>query len=431
MLLHAAAARVPDGGCIHLYGAGHEGIRSAAKHFPAGSGRVRTVLVKRRCRVLAATRGAPPPRADALDSWEIRAPIDWGTGPRDWTFYPGVFACGRLDPATKLLIEQLPGVVAGAWRAVARRAGGEAGRTNGDAGRADEKSVSGRDGARGGRRLRVLDFGAGAGAVGAAVLDLCGGVTTNDNTSQRQESGDPRPHVTLLERDAIALAAAARNVPAATLVLGSRVSHAHGPLRPRRLQPPDPCGGRPDLRRRRSAHRRRTPRARAGRPDRPGRPAPPAGRAAARAGLPPGADGGRSRLVQGLGGGVGERLAASGRCAGRCAEDSPQPGGGPPNGSEERAQPLRSILRGDGLSAHVSIHATLDLMAAARARPSRLVLAQRSNLPVWPRGSLQGFCTNLPLGAVYHSASVLSRPRDSESIATMRVVRQKRAAHAW
>ena len=175
MLLHAAAARVADGARIHLYGAGNEGIRSAARHFPEGTGDPATLLIKRRCRVLGATRRAAPPRTDGLDSWEVRAPIDWGTGAREWVFYPGVFACGRLDPATALLIGCLPGLRRGA---------------------------------------RVLDFGAGTGIIAAAILE--------------RDGADTR--VVLLERDAVALVAASRNLPGATLALGRRVADLQGPF---------------------------------------------------------------------------------------------------------------------------------------------------------------------------------------------------------
>ncbi len=175
MLLHAAAARVADGARIYLYGATNEGIRSAARHFPEGTEPPVTLHIKRRCRVLAATRHAPPPRPDGLDSWELRAPLDWGSGPRDWTFYPGVFACGRLDSATALLIDCLPALPAGA---------------------------------------RLLDFGAGTGIIAAAAL----------------ERGAPGAEAVLLERDAIALVAASRNLPGATLVLGRGVATVPGPF---------------------------------------------------------------------------------------------------------------------------------------------------------------------------------------------------------
>ena len=175
MLLHAAAARVGNGGRVCLYGAGDEGIRSAARHFPAGTCRPRAALIKRRCRVLAATRRLPPPRPDGLDSWAIRAPVDWGTGTREWTFYPGVFACGRLDPATALLIERLPPIPAGA---------------------------------------RILDFGAGTGPLAAAALERAG----------------PGAEAVLLDSDAISLAAAAINVPGATVVSGNRIAAVAGPF---------------------------------------------------------------------------------------------------------------------------------------------------------------------------------------------------------
>ncbi len=174
MLLHAAAGRVPRGGHIHLYGAGAEGIRSAARHFPAGADEPRTALIKARCRVLTAARTAPPPRPDGLDSWKSVAPVDWGSGSRDWTFYPGVFAYGRLDPATALLIAALPAVPDGS---------------------------------------RVLDFGAGTGPVAAAVTERTG----------------PRTEVHLLEPDAVSLAAAAVNVAEATRIAGHGLSAVAGP----------------------------------------------------------------------------------------------------------------------------------------------------------------------------------------------------------
>lgn len=173
MLLHAAAARVADGCRVHLFGGGDEGIRSAARHFPHGARQPRTVLVKRRCRVLVATRSAPPPRPDGLESWRAAVPVDWGTGAREWTFYPGVFAHGRLDPATSLLIDCLPRLRAGA---------------------------------------RMLDFGAGTGPVAAAALE-------------RASRG---AGAVLLDPDAISLAAAARNIPSGTMVLGDGISAVTG-----------------------------------------------------------------------------------------------------------------------------------------------------------------------------------------------------------
>ena len=98
-----------------------------------------------------------------------------GTGPRDWTFYPGVFAHGRLDAATTLLIDTLPPVPAGA---------------------------------------RVLDFGAGTGPLAAAALERAG----------------DGAEVVLIDPDAISLAAAARNVPAGNLVLARDFTGISGPF---------------------------------------------------------------------------------------------------------------------------------------------------------------------------------------------------------
>ena len=193
MLLHAAAARIANRGAVLLFGAGDEGIRSAARHFPEGTDPPRAVLIKRRCRVLVATRQSPPPRPDGLDSWKTEALIDWGAGARPWTFYPGVFAHGRLDPATALLIDAVPNLPADA---------------------------------------RVLDFGAGTGIIGAAVLERAG----------------PGTRAQLLDPDVISLAAAARNVPAATPILGSGISAVQGPFDLIASNPPIHAGSAQSLR---------------------------------------------------------------------------------------------------------------------------------------------------------------------------------------
>ena len=164
MLLHAAAARVRNGGLIFLYGANRDGIRSAAKRFPSGTAVPRTVLAKGGGRVLAARRLRAPPRPDGLERWALDAPLDWGAGARSWRHYPGVFAFGRLDGGTALLAEHLPRV----------RAGG-----------------------------RILDYGAGTGIVAAAALDSAGQGASAD----------------LLDHDAISLAAAAHNLPEGHAIL--------------------------------------------------------------------------------------------------------------------------------------------------------------------------------------------------------------------
>ena len=174
MLLHAAAARVPDGARVFLYGATREGIRSAAKRFPPGTDAPRVELAKRGCRTLSARRLAAPPRQDGLEAWAADSPLDWGSGPRPWRHYPGVFAYGRLDAGTALLAEHLPRLAEG---------------------------------------CRLLDYGAGAGVLAAAAL----------------ERAAPGVRADLLDRDAVALAAARRNVPGARVILGDGPGEARGP----------------------------------------------------------------------------------------------------------------------------------------------------------------------------------------------------------
>jgi 16S rRNA (guanine1207-N2)-methyltransferase len=84
--------------------------------------------------------------------------------------YPGCFSAGRLDEGTALLISALPPLAPG---------------------------------------TRVLDYGCGTGAIAAAALDL-----------------EPGLALDAIDSDAVALEAARENVPAARLVLGTRLADA-------------------------------------------------------------------------------------------------------------------------------------------------------------------------------------------------------------
>lgn len=174
MALHGLASVLAPGGVLWLYGANDEGVRSVGKRLEPLFEKAETVLIKRRCRVWRALRSDSPARAP-LSAWRsvgrIRLPDDVGATPRtgatievDWVEYPGVFATGRLDPASAALLDALEPF---------------------------------------GARDRVLDFGCGAGALSAAI--------------RRRR---PEAALHLLDADAVALEAARENVPGATLHLG-------------------------------------------------------------------------------------------------------------------------------------------------------------------------------------------------------------------
>jgi 16S rRNA (guanine1207-N2)-methyltransferase len=89
---------------------------------------------------------------------------------RDWVSYPGIFAAGRLDEGTMLLLGVLPALAAGA---------------------------------------RVLDYGCGSGVIGAAALALQPGIALD-----------------MLDSDAVALEAVRENAPTGRRILGTRLADA-------------------------------------------------------------------------------------------------------------------------------------------------------------------------------------------------------------
>lgn len=158
--LHATAAVLAPDAPLFVFGAKDEGIGSSASRLEAVFDDVSSLATGGRCRVLrgyrAATSGSPRGR---LEDWRDVGTLDLGRGGRRWIRYPGTFARRGLDPGTSLLLRHLPDLPAGG---------------------------------------RVLDFGAGTGALAAAVRDR-----------------HPRAALILLEPDALARAAAWENVPGA------------------------------------------------------------------------------------------------------------------------------------------------------------------------------------------------------------------------
>jgi 16S rRNA (guanine1207-N2)-methyltransferase len=171
MTLHATLSVLAAAGRLVLYGGNDEGIRSAAGALEQLCGGVETIAARGHGRVLAAPR---PQSAEGLRGtlacWRLVSQLEIAGAARPWVSYPGTFAAGRLDDGTALLLSVLPQLAAG---------------------------------------VRVLDYGCGSGEIAAGVLAL-----------------QPAAILDALDNDAVALEAARENVPAARLVLGTRIADA-------------------------------------------------------------------------------------------------------------------------------------------------------------------------------------------------------------
>lgn len=167
MQVHAVASRLRPGGRLWVYGGNDEGIKSAPKRLSEvdPGWRAETLWIKQRVRILEALRPEGfAPRAE-LASWREELTLDLPhVGPTRLVSYPGLFAHGRLDLASALLLDALPLPSPGA---------------------------------------RVLDLGCGAGALSLGL-------------SRRQ----PGLKHYLADVDSLALAAASENLPGASFLPG-------------------------------------------------------------------------------------------------------------------------------------------------------------------------------------------------------------------
>jgi len=164
MNLHAAASVLQPGGTVLVYGAKDEGIQGAAEAMEEVFSGAVTAAIGARCRVLKGMRG---PEVSGLKSslaeWKDTVAVDYPEFPSDWISYPGVFAHGRLDEGTRLLLDALPPLPSGS---------------------------------------RILDYGCGSGVVGFVAGGRGQGAV-----------------VELLDVDAVALEAAGENLPGSLLHL--------------------------------------------------------------------------------------------------------------------------------------------------------------------------------------------------------------------
>ena len=164
MVLHAGARALKPGGTALVYGAKDEGIGSVHRVLDELHENIEVVGVGGHCRLLrAGVKPNLPGLRGSLEDWREEVLLGHNALKEPWVSYPGVFAHGRLDPGTRLLLHALPDL---------------------------------------GVRASVLDYGCGSGVVGAAV-----------------RSSHPQVRLTLLDIDAVALEAAAENVPGAEYLL--------------------------------------------------------------------------------------------------------------------------------------------------------------------------------------------------------------------
>ncbi len=185
MSAHAAASVLTPDGTLVVYGAKDEGIGSAGRRVEPVLGPVRTLATGGHCRLLAATRPAEiAGLKSALADWRVETSLGVPGLPDPWISYPGVFAHGRLDTGTRMLLDVLPEP------------------------RVDE---------------RILDFGCGSGVLAAACAanaappagtdeaESVGGDTAGNSTA--------RPTIDGLDVDAVALRAFEENVPVGRALL--------------------------------------------------------------------------------------------------------------------------------------------------------------------------------------------------------------------
>jgi 16S rRNA (guanine1207-N2)-methyltransferase len=159
MHVHLVAARLRPEAPLVLFGLKNAGIMAAEKTLGTIFAEVTTALTKHHGRVFIARHPKQVGVQAAISAWRTQNSVSLGAATVALAAYPGMFAGGTLDPATALLIEQLSGLAA---------------------------------------PKTVLDYACGTGIIGLAALQHW-----------------PQARLDCVDHDALALLAAAENVPQA------------------------------------------------------------------------------------------------------------------------------------------------------------------------------------------------------------------------
>jgi 16S rRNA (guanine1207-N2)-methyltransferase len=173
MIIHVVAARLAPGGRLFACGANDEGIKGSATALATAFQDVETVETKRHSRVVAAMQRRDVPFKRELEDWRESVTMALPSGSVSLVSYPCLFAHGRLDAGTALLLEALP-----------------------------KELKTG---------ARVLDYGCGIGVVGLAV-----------------QTANPSAELDLIDFDSTATHAAKQNVPQARVLTADSLAAVHG-----------------------------------------------------------------------------------------------------------------------------------------------------------------------------------------------------------
>lgn len=109
MLIDSLAGLLADDGVIWLAGQNKAGIKSADKLLKARFGQVKKLDNARHCTLFEASRATKSPVFDCK-SYQEKWLLDIKSHELRVVSYPGVFAHGRLDAGTSLLLEALAGM---------------------------------------------------------------------------------------------------------------------------------------------------------------------------------------------------------------------------------------------------------------------------------------------------------------------------------
>ena len=110
MCSHVALSSLRPGCPLWVYGSNDEGIKSSESVLSPLSKSVSTVSYGSKCRIVEAKASGKLVYKGELSDWKYLTKIHLPGFERDWVSYPGVFAAGRVDPGTEVLIKSLPSI---------------------------------------------------------------------------------------------------------------------------------------------------------------------------------------------------------------------------------------------------------------------------------------------------------------------------------